>query len=177
MMSSEKTRSIARAILDAADRRDVAAMAAAYRDDVQVEWLPVGVFRGKQTVSEFWAQVFAAVPDSRLAVTNLIVEGDQAIAEWRWTGTFSGSPYIGIHATGHGVDFRGCDVMRFVDGLLSGESVYFDGLRWARQIGMLPSEGGLADRAMTAAFNTQTEVRALARRLGERIRHTAPTRD
>lgn len=169
-MAGERIAAVARAILDAADRRDTDAMAARYRDDLEVEWLPVGVFHGKETVREFWAQVFAAVPDSRLAVTSLIVEGNQAVAEWRWRGTFSGSPYIGIHATGHAVDLRGCDVMRFADGLLSQESVYFDGLRWARQVGMLPSEGGLADRAMTAAFNTQTEVRALAHRVAERLR-------
>lgn len=175
-MTTETTAPLARAILDAAGSRDPDAMAARYRDDIEVEWLPVGVFRGKETVQEFWTQVFAAVPDSRLDVTSLIAEGDQAVAEWRWRGTFSGSPYLGIHSTGHQVDFRGCDVMRFADGLLFQESVYFDGLRWARQIGMLPAEGGLADRAMTAAFNTQTDVRALAHRLADRLRRVPSVR-
>lgn len=153
----------ARAIFDAAGRRDLDALSARYRDDVVIEWVPAGTFRGKQAVRDFWAEIFGAVPDSRLELLNLICEADFVVGQWRWRGTFTGTPYLGVHATGKPVDFRGCDVMRFVDGLLAEETVYFDGLGWARQIGMLPGEGTIGDKAMRTAFNAQTDAVAAVR--------------
>jgi hypothetical protein len=78
---------------------------------------------------------------------------------WRVTGTFSGGPFQGVHATGRRVDLRGVDVMHIVDGLLVDNTIYYDGLSFARQIGMLPSAASRGDRAMTAAFNAQTDLR------------------
>ena len=49
--------------------------------------------------------------------------------------------------------------MHIIDGLLVDNTIYYDGLSFARQIGMLPSAGSRGDRAMTAAFNAQTDLR------------------
>lgn len=159
MTQESASAAVARAIFEAAGMRDPEAMAEHYRDDVTVHWLPVGEFQGKQAAKDFWVEVFHAVPDATLELENLISEGDTAVAEWRWRGTFSGEPYVGIHATGRTVDLHGCDVMRFADGLLAHETVYFDGLGWARQIGLLPGEGTAGDKALTAVFNATTDVR------------------
>lgn len=160
-MTQESTSAAtARTILEAAGRRDPDALGALYRDDVVVEWLPVGRFEGKQAVLGFWKEIFESVPDSRIELLSVVSEGDTAVMEWRWHGTFSGGPYIGIHATGKEVDFRGCDVMRFADGLLASEIIYFDGLGWARQIGLLPGQGTAGDKALTTVFNATTDLRA-----------------
>lgn len=160
-MTHETTSSAAaRAIFEAAASRDPEGMAKHYRDDVVIHWLPVGEFHGKQAARDFWVEVFGAVPDAHLELENLISEGDVAVAEWRWRGTFSGGPYVGIHATGRQVDLHGCDVMRFTDGLLAQESIYFDGLSWARQIGFLPGDGTAAENALKAAFNAETDLKA-----------------
>jgi hypothetical protein len=79
--------------------------------------------------------------------------------QWRITGTFSGGPFLGVHATGRRIELRGIDVMHIVDGLLVDNTIYYDMLSFARQIGMLPSAGSRGDRAMTAAFNAQTDLR------------------
>lgn len=50
--------------------------------------------------------------------------------------------------------------MHIVDGLLVDNTVYYDGLSFARQIGMLPRAGSRGDRAMTTAFNAQTDLRS-----------------
>ena len=50
--------------------------------------------------------------------------------------------------------------MRFEDGLLKHNTVYYDGLALARQIGLLPSEGSRTDRALQAAFNARTDTLA-----------------
>jgi hypothetical protein len=53
--------------------------------------------------------------------------------------------------------------MRFEEGRLKHNTIYYDGLGFARQIGLLPKAGSGADKAMTAAFNAGTEVRAQIR--------------
>lgn len=160
---------LARKIFDAVGRRDVDSLAACFREDVTIEWLPVGTIHGKEANRDFWAEVLAAVPDVQLDLLNLLSDGDYAVTQLRWRGTFSGGPYIGIHPTGKAVDFPACTVMKFQDGLLAEETVYFDGLGWARQIGLLPAEHTLGDKAMTAAFNVQTDLRAaLQHWLGKR---------
>ena len=44
-----------------------------------------------------------------------------------------------------------------------GNTAYYDGASFARQVGMLPSEGSGAERAMKGAFNAVTKMR---RRVG-----------
>lgn len=157
--------SAAQANFDAISRRDLDALAAGFSEHAVVEWLPVGVFHGREEIRDFWAEVLGAVPDSQLELTELICEGDRTVALFRWRGTFSGGAYIGIHATGKPVDLRGCTVMRIADGLVVDETVYFDGLGWARQIGLLPRADSLADKALTAAFNAQTDFLTTIRTL------------
>jgi hypothetical protein len=43
---------------------------------------------------------------------------------------------------------RGCDVVEIRDGLVVDNTVYWDGAAFARQVGLLPPQGSLADRAM-----------------------------
>lgn len=72
----------------------------------------------------------------------------------------SGAPFQGIHPTGRSVELRGCDVFRVEDGKIRRNTIYYDGLAFARQIGLLPREGSATDKAMTAAFNASTDIRA-----------------
>lgn len=53
---------------------------------------------------------------------------------------------------------RGVDVMYFEQGKVKRNTIYYDGLGFARQIGILPREKSLADRAMTTVFNARTDV-------------------
>ena len=62
-------------------------------------------------------------------------------------------------------------MLKFEDGLLKENTIYYDGLGFARQIGMLPREGSSADKAMTAAFNAGTDVRARLRRNSKPLAH------
>ena len=48
--------------------------------------------------------------------------------------------------------------MRVEQGKLKHNTIYYDGLAFARQIGMLPREGSLFDKAMTTAFNACTDA-------------------
>jgi hypothetical protein len=50
-------------------------------------------------------------------------------------------------------------VMEIADGLIQRNTIYYEGLPWPRQIGMLPSQGSRADRALVFAFNAKTRLR------------------
>jgi len=125
--------------------------------------------RGAPALAQWFGELFAAVPDFRMEVLNAFDDGDrQAVVQWHADGTFTGSPFLGIEATGRRVEIRGVDVMRFDDdGTIEENTVYYDGAEFARQVGMLPARDSAADRMTLAAFNAKTRLaQQLARRRG-----------
>ena len=60
------------------------------------------------------------------------------------------------------------DLIDVEDGRVAGDNIYYDQLTFARQIGMLPRKGSLADRLMTAGFNVTTKARAALRERSSR---------
>jgi steroid delta-isomerase-like uncharacterized protein len=154
-----------RAYFDAMDRRDAAEMALHWREDGVEDVVPVGLMRGRDELRDFFASMFAALPDARTTVTRLIAGEQSCAVEWRIEGTFTGAPYMGLEPTGKHVEIRGCDLIELEDGEIVSLTAYFDGAGFARQIGMLPPDGSGPDRAMKGAFNAMTRVRrALAER-------------
>ena len=109
--------------------------------DVVDDFVAIGTFRGSRTVRQFFSELLGAYPDFTIEVVALLGDADRAVVQWRAIGTFTGRPFQGVHATGRHVEIRGCDVMRFEDGRLRENTIYYDGLGLARQIGMLPREG------------------------------------
>ena len=155
----------ARSYFGAMDRRDAAAMAAHWREDGVEDVVPVGLMRGREELRDFFASMFAAMPDARTTVTRLVAGEQSCAVEWRLEGTFDGAPYMGIEPTGKHVELRGLDLLELEDGELVSNTAYFDGAGFARQIGLLPPDGSSADRAMKSAFNALTKARrALAER-------------
>ena len=135
-----------------------------WHDEVVDDFVAIGKFYGKDMVRGFFTELFGALPDFDLEILHVVSDEEHAVVQWRATGTFTGTPFQGIHASGRSVELEGCDVMRFEDGKLRHNTIYYDGLDFARQIGMLPREGSSVDRAMTAAFNAGTDVKARLRR-------------
>ena len=158
------TEQLARTLLDAVARRDLDAVRAGHAPDLVEDFVAVGVFEGVEAVLGFFAELYGAVPDFTLEVLSVTANGGTAAAQWRATGTFTGSPFQGVHATGRRIELRGCDVMQFEDGHLKHNTIYYDGLGFARQIGMLPQLGSRMDRAMTAMFNARTDLMARLQR-------------
>lgn len=157
-----------RSYFDAMDRRDAAAMAEHWREDGVEDVVPVGLIRGRDELTDFFASMFAAMPDARTTVTRLVAGEHTCAVEWRIEGTFDGAPYMGIEPTGSHVEIRGMDMLELEDGRIVSLTAYFDGAGYARQIGMLPADGSGADRAMKTAFNAMTKLRrTVAERRGD----------
>lgn len=123
--------------------------------------------RTREEVVAWFGGLFDAVPDLHMDVEDVVIAGEpgheRATVRWRVTGTFSGAPYMGIEPTGRRVDIRGMDLLSFEDGRVAANNIYYDQLTFARQIGMLPSEGSVGDTVMMGAFNLVTKTRAAIR--------------
>jgi steroid delta-isomerase-like uncharacterized protein len=150
-----------RRAFDALGRRDLDDLASLW-DDRSVDAI-VALQRevvGERELRAFFGEVFTALPDLRFEVEAIHpVDDHTAVGQWRLTGTFTGGPFQGIEPTGRCLDLRGVDVMRFEDGWLRRNDIYYDGLTFARQIGLLPAADSNADRGMLSAFNALARAR------------------
>lgn len=149
------------------DERDLSDPAAFWTDDSVDHFLAAGTsVRGADALAAWFADLFSAVPDWALEIENVVDDGaGQVVVQWTRTGTFTGTPFLGLEATGRRVEIRGVDVIRLAaDGRIATNTIYYDGAAFARQIGMLPAAGSRVDRVVTAAFNATTKLRRAIRR-------------
>jgi hypothetical protein len=73
-----------------------------------------------------------------------------------------------VDPTGRRVEIRGLDLLEIEDGQIVGNTAYYDGMSFARQIGLMPTQGSASERAMKGALNAATKLRrtVTARRSG-----------
>jgi steroid delta-isomerase-like uncharacterized protein len=148
-----------RSYFDAIARRDPAAMAEHWSEDGVDDIVPLSVLRGRDEIVAFFRELFAAVPDLETTVTRVVAGERQAAVEWRMTGHFTGEPFQGIDAPGRRVEMRGLDLMEVEDGRIVGNTAYYDGMSFARQIGLMPARDSSAEQAMMSVFNTAIRAR------------------
>lgn len=149
---------VARAYFDALAARDVDRMAACWAPGGIENIAPVGVLSVPDEMKEYFTRLFAALPDMRLEVLDVVAARNQAAVRWHATGTFCGAAFDGVEPTGSRVDLEGLDLLTIEDGLIQRNDAYYDGMGFARQIGLLPPRDSAAERGMTNAFNARTRV-------------------
>jgi steroid delta-isomerase-like uncharacterized protein len=149
----------ARSYFEAIAKRDTSAMAGHWKADGVDDLVPLGPLRGTGELVAFFRELFDAVPDSEMTVTRVVAGETQAAVEWRMTGHFTGGPFQGLDPTGRRVDIRGFDLLEIEDGEIVGNTAYYDGMAFARQVGLMPPENSSAENAMKSAFNATTKVR------------------
>jgi hypothetical protein len=99
------------------------------------------------------------MPDLETTVTRVVAGEREVAVEWRMHGHFTGEPFQGVEPTGKTVDLRGIDLLEVEDGKNVSNTAYYDGMGFARQIGLMPAQDSGAERAMKGAFNTAIRVR------------------
>jgi steroid delta-isomerase-like uncharacterized protein len=149
----------ARSYFEAIANRDTSAMAAHWRSDGVNDLVPLGPLRGTDEIVAFFRELFQAVPDLETTVSRVVAGETQAAVEWRMSGQFTGGPFQGVDPTGRRVDMRGLDLLEIEDGQIVGNTAYYDGMTFARQIGLMPPENSSAENAMKSAFNAATKMR------------------
>lgn len=150
---------IARAYFQAVTDRDPQRMASFWSPDGIEDIVPLGIFRGPDEVRRLFEEMFTAIPDSRMTVTRVTAGERVAVVEWRFEGEFTGGPFQGLEPTGGYVQLRGADCIEVEDGRIVRNTANYDGMAFARSIGMLPPLDSPAERAMKKAFNLLTRVR------------------
>jgi steroid delta-isomerase-like uncharacterized protein len=157
----------ARSYFDALGRRDVDAVGEHWREDGVEDLVPIGMLRGRQEIKDFFSSVFAAMPDAETTLVRVVAGEQLAAVEWRMSGTFRGAQFQGIDPTGKPVEVRGMDMLEIKDGEILSNTAYYDGMAFARQVGMFPPQDSGAERAMKGAFNALTKARkAITERTG-----------
>ena len=142
---------------DVLNTRDVTPLQQFWTDDT-MEYFPGTTCRGVQEITDYFNGVFAALPDFHLELTTVTGEGDDVFAQWHLTATHSGAPFLGIEATGKPLSLVGIDHFVIRDQKVVSNTVVYDQMEFARQIGMMPADGSAGDRATKAAFNARTRL-------------------
>lgn len=112
----------------AEDRRDIDGLIGTLAEDCVYEMVPTGQrWPGRDGVRAFYTELFAAFPDNRFMLTDVVV-GPQGVFEAaRLTGTNLG-PWAGVPASGMSVDMQVLILFPWdpVARLFSGERIWFD---------------------------------------------------
>lgn len=148
-----------RSYFDALGRRDSGAIAEHWSDDGVADIVPLGVLRGREEIAGLFRDLFAALPYLETTVTRVVAGEHEAAVEWRMSGHFTGQTFQGVEPTGTRVEWRGIDLIEVADGKNASVTAYYDGMSFARQIGLMPTQGSAPERAMKGAFNTATKLR------------------
>jgi steroid delta-isomerase-like uncharacterized protein len=159
---------VAREYFEAVAARDLEAMVAPWQPGAPDVIHGVVEMRVPEDLRAWFGNLFAAFPDFRFEILEIVASGEKAAVRWHATGTFDGSGrFEGLDPNGASVDLEGCDVLTVREGRIVRNDAYMNGAEMARQLGALPPAGSAPEKAMTAALNLKTRAGAwLAARRG-----------
>ena len=163
--SSTEAGAVAIAYFEAVGERDLERMVSFYEPGGTGEIHGLVSLTAPDTYRAWFANLFAAFPDFRFEILDVVAEGEQAAVRWHATGTFDGTArFEGMDPTGAKVDLTGCDLLTIRNGKIQRNDAYMNGAQMAQQLGALPPAGSLPERGMLAALNLKTRLgRALQR--------------
>ena len=130
-----------RSYFEAIARRDATRWPTHWSEDGVADIVPLGILRGR-------AEIIGVLPRSVRRGARPADQGHprRAPASTRrpsngaWTGHFTGEPFQGVEPTGRWVELRGVDLIEIADGKNVSTAAYYDGMAFARQIGLMPPQ-------------------------------------
>jgi predicted ester cyclase len=131
--------------------------------DATVEYFPDATCHGRDELAAYFTDKFEAIEGFNLEVIAIVGADDDVLVHWHLTGRHTGR-LLGIAPTGKSIEVDGIDHFVLRDGEVVTNTVVFDQMKFARQIGLLPPDGSTADRALKAAFNAKTKAVAKIKR-------------
>lgn len=159
-IDAEETERVADAYFDAINRSDIDAAVAMWRPGGRENVRGQVDTTAPDGVREFLSGIVGPFPDFAFEVVEKTVQDDRAAYRWQARGTFTGTPFQGVEATGARIDIEGVDVLIVRDGEIVENNAFTDGMTVARQLGLMPPEGSGQERAMKRAFNAKTKAAA-----------------
>lgn len=112
-----------------------------YAEDA-VQIMPDGTFEGWNSVRERLAQELDGFTDLNHTVRSFVEQGDLFADEWTFVGTHTG-PFrlpdgTELPPTGKRVEIRGMELVQVRDGKVILNTLYYDNLAVAVQLGLVP---------------------------------------
>ena len=112
----------------AEDRRDIDGLIATLSEDCVYEMVPMHkLWHGHSGARAYYSELFAAFPDNRFEMTEIVIGPQGVFEEARLTGTNLG-PWAGMAASGLPVDLRVLILFPWdpVTRRFSGERIWYD---------------------------------------------------
>ena len=88
-------------------------------------------------IAAFYRALIAAVPDTRIAPRDMLIDGERVAVRFTFTGTHEGE-LLGAAGTGRALEVEGITVLRFANGLVVERWNRLDDLALLTQLGALP---------------------------------------
>lgn len=133
--SEEANVRLAREHFAAESAHDAPRTLATLADDILYHVVASGAtVRGKDAVSKYYDVWWTAFPDVNIEIKRLVAAGEFVICENVATATHLG-PWLGLPPTGKRVVQHLCAVLRFRNGLMTEETVYYDQIERILQVG------------------------------------------
>jgi hydroxyacylglutathione hydrolase len=150
---------VARAYFEAVAARDPQGMATFWAPGGVENIVPLGrPLSVPDEMVAFFTETFAAMPDMRFEVLDVVAARNQAAVRWHAAGTFCGGSFQGIEPNGAHVEFGGIDMLTIEDGKIVRNDAYYDSGQFARAVGLLPAQDSATERRMASAFNARTRM-------------------
>jgi predicted ester cyclase len=152
-------RAVVREYFDALMDRDLDRAVATWRPGSHDRLYGFADMVAPHGIRDYFASIFAAIPDFTLEVDSMVAEGDQVAVRWHAAGTFDGTQkFQGLAPNGRRVELEGLDLLTVEEGKIVSNHAYTNGMEFARQVGALPAQDSGPERAMAAAFNAKTAI-------------------
>ena len=105
--------------------RDIDKMVSLLTDNIKINSISFGDYKGKKRAREYWHKLFDTFPDIELKVVTMTADENRIVTEISFSGTqkrkIYGSP--GMNKKFH---LRGAFVYEFVDGKIDEIRMYYD---------------------------------------------------
>jgi predicted ester cyclase len=138
-MSTEENKALARRYFDEENSKNVAAL-----DEIIVANF-VGYTSGREEVhspeglKQLWTRLFAAFPDYRASIDDIVAEGDKVAVRFTNWGTHKGE-WLGAAPTGKQITWTGMLIFRMVGGKVT------EAWREIDKLGLIEQMGAIAQK-------------------------------
>jgi predicted ester cyclase len=136
-MSIEANKALIRRVYELSTQKDVAKLFELY-DPGYIEHLR----NGDQSLEQLKAGIsviFAAFPDLKFTVEDMVAEGDKVAYRVTITGTHTGVPYMGVDPSGKKIEMRNTSIKRIANGRLAESWGTLDTVSAMRQLSLIPA--------------------------------------
>lgn len=166
---SASAKQVATAYFDAIKDRDLDGMVAVWKPGGMDYLYGFGDLKAPHDIKAWFGDMFRAFPDFEMVVTDMVAYGNKAAVRWEASGTFTGEEkFQGLAATGAAVKIEGLDLLTIEDGKVVENRAYTDASEMARQMGAMPPQGSIGEKAMLGMVNARTGAVGLVKRARQR---------